>query len=305
MSEYTTTQMIERIKEIKKRKDIVILAHHYQRMEVQKIADFLGDSLQLAQEAARVNAEIILFCGVKFMAETAKLLNPSAKVLLSNPLAGCPLADKTNGDDLRKFKTLYPDAKVVCYVNSNLETKAESDICCTSSNAERVVNSFHDNQQIIFVPDKNLGTYVKQKTKKDIILWDGFCNVHELFITYDDVIKAKEKYPDYSIVVHPECNPEVFNAADIVTSTKGMLEYANDHDKIIIGTEIGVYEQLREKYPHKKIELLSAKAVCVNMKRTTLKDVLETLTNESNEIVISKEILSKAARSVTAMLNIV
>ncbi len=294
----------KKIINLKKQKNAIILAHNYQILEVQEVADFIGDSLQLAQEAAKVEAEIIVFCGVKFMAETAKLLKPEAKVLLSVEDAGCPMADMITSEQLRNFKSQYQNPVVVCYVNSSVEVKAESDICCTSSNAVKIVNSVPKEQTILFVPDQNLGTFAFQKTGRKIIVWKGFCNVHHIHIKVEDIEEVRKKYPDHTLIVHPECIPEVFNRADVVTSTKGMADYTGENDNIIIGTEIGLYEQLKAKYPEKNIVPLSERAICRNMKKTTLKDVLTTLETERNEIVIEKEIAVKAVNSIDRMLEL-
>ena len=297
-------EIIQKINSLKKQKNAIILAHNYQILEVQEVADFIGDSLQLAQEAAKVKAEIIVFCGVQFMAETAKLLKPEAKVLLSVQDAGCPMADMINTEQLRKFKSQYQNPVVICYVNSSVEVKAESDICCTSSNAVKIVNSIPKDQTILFVPDQNLGTYAAQQTGRKIIVWKGFCNVHHINIKVEDVEEVRKKYPDHTLLVHPECIPEVFKRADVVASTKGMADYTKENNNIIIGTEIGLFEQLKAKYPEKNIVPLSEKAICKNMKKTTLKDVLTTLETERNEIIIKKEIAKKAVNSIDRMLEL-
>jgi quinolinate synthase len=294
----------EEILKLKKEKNAIILAHNYQIMPVQEIADFIGDSLQLAQEAEKVKADIILFCGVQFMAETAKLLNPEAKVLLSATDAGCPMADMITGKQLKKFKSEHKDPYVVCYVNSNVEVKAESDICCTSGNAIKIINSIPENKTILFVPDQNLGTYAAQQTGREIIVWQGFCNVHHVFIKPEDITKAREQYPNYKIIVHPECKPEIFNKADVVASTKGMADFAAENDNIVLGTEIGLFEQLKAKFPHKNIVPLSTNAVCRNMKKTALEDVFNTLLNEENEIQIQPDVASKAVKSIHKMLEL-
>ena len=293
-----------KIKRLKKLKNAIILAHNYQILEVQEIADIIGDSLQLSQEAAKVDAEIIVFCGVKFMAETAKLLKPEAKVLLSVEDAGCPMADMINAEQLREFKSQYQNPIVICYVNSSVEVKAESDICCTSSNAVKIVKSIPNEQTILFVPDQNLGTYAAQQTGRNIIVWKGFCNVHHINIKVEDVDEIRKKYPGYTLLVHPECIPEVFKQADVVASTKGMADFTGDNDNVIIGTEIGLFKQLKAKYPEKNIVPLSEKAICKNMKKTTLKDVLKTLETERNEISIEKEIAAKAVDSINRMLEL-
>lgn len=289
---------------IKKEKNAIILAHNYQFLEVQEVADFVGDSLQLAQEAAKAEGEMIVFCGVRFMAETAKLLKPKAKVLLSVEDAGCPMADMITGEQLRNFKAKYKNPYVVCYVNSTVEVKAESDICCTSGNAIKVINSIPEDKTILFVPDQNLGTYAARKTGRDIIVWEGFCLVHHLNITNEDVKRVRREYPDYTLIVHPECPPEIFEQADLVASTKGMSDFVKEHDKVIIGTEVGLFEQLKKFYPEKKLVPLSTKSICQNMKKTKLEDLHKTILSGRNEIIIEPEIAEKAVRSIQRMLDI-
>lgn len=296
--------MIEKILKLKKEKNAIILAHNYQLMDVQDVADFTGDSLQLAREAAKIDADLILFCGVKFMAETAKLLNKNTRVLLSNKDAGCPMADMITSEQLKKFKSQYKNPYVVCYVNSSVEVKAESDITCTSGNAVKVINSIPKDKTILFVPDQNLGTYVAQQTKRDIIVWKGFCNVHHNNITIEDVKRVRKQYPNYTLLVHPECRPEVFKQADVVTSTKGMVDFAANNNNLIIGTEIGLYRQLKSKYPKKNMVPLSERAICMDMKKTFLRDVYETLLNENNEIKIDEKIAEKAKKSIVKMLEV-
>ena len=296
--------LIKKILKLKEEKNAIILAHNYQIMDVQRVADFTGDSLQLAREAAKIDANLIVFCGVKFMAETAKLLNKNTKVLLSNKNAGCPMADMINAKQLRNFKSEYKNPYVVCYVNSSVEVKAESDITCTSGNAIKVINSIPSDKTILFVPDQNLGTYSAQQTGRNIIVWKGFCNVHHHNITLEDVKRVRKEYPDYTLLVHPECKPEVFKQADFVASTKGMADFAAKNDKVIIGTEIGLYYQLKDKYPDKKMIPLSNKSICVNMKKTTLEDVYNTLLNENNEITIDENVADNAKKSILKMLEV-
>ncbi len=298
-----TNEIEEKIRRLKREKNAIILAHNYQELPVQKVADFTGDSLQLSQMAAELQEEIIVFCGVRFMAETAKLLKPKAKVLLPVLEAGCPMADMITGEQLRNFKAQYKDAVVICYVNSAVEVKADSDICCTSGNAVKVVNSIPADQQILFVPDRNLGSYAARMTGRNIIVWQGFCNVHE-FITEFDVNIARRKYPGYKFIAHPECRPAVLEMADLVASTKGMIDYVDEHDKVIIGTETGLYYQLQDKYPGKKLAPVSEKAICLNMKKTRLEDVLRSLEREEFEITIPVGIAKNALRSVQKMLSI-
>jgi len=305
MSEMTEQVVIDAIRKLKKDKNALILAHNYQIVPVQQAADFVGDSLQLAQQAAATNAPLILFCGVHFMAETAKLLNPKSKVLLSHPDAGCPMADMITVNKLREFKAQHPGALTMCYVNSSVEVKAESDICCTSSNAVKIVESIPPEQTILFVPDQNLGQYAAWKTgRQNIIVWQGYCNVHHLLITPKDVTEARRRFPGYPLLAHPETPPEVFMQADVVASTKGMADYAAFHDNLILGTEAGLIEQLRHAYPNKHIEPLCERAVCLNMKRTSLREVLLTLLEERNEITIEPDIADRALTSVQRMLEL-
>ena len=294
--------VVEKILNLKKKKNAVILAHNYVTMDVQNVADFVGDSLALAQKAKEVEADLIVFCGVKFMGETAKLLNPNTKVVLANKDAGCPMADMITAEQLKEFKAGYPDSIVMCYVNSSIEVKAESDICCTSSNAVKIAKTIPNNKEILFVPDRNLGTYVAQQTGRKVKVWNGFCPVHNNNFSKNDVKQIREKYPDYKLLVHPESLPEVFNQADVVGSTKGMVDFSVENDNIVIGAEVGLLRQLEAKYPGKNFVSLSEKAICVNMKKNTLEDVLSSLETEINEIIIDGEIAKRALKSIDAML---
>ncbi|MCD4829565.1 MAG: quinolinate synthase NadA [Candidatus Cloacimonetes bacterium] len=304
MPQLTDQVMVESIDKLKKEKQALILAHNYQILPVQHVADFIGDSLQLAQQAEKAHAAIILFCGVRFMAETAKLLNPDSRVLLSHADAGCPMADMITAEKLRQFKAEHPGAVVVCYVNSTVEVKAESDICCTSSNVIKIIKSIPKGKPILFVPDQNLGQYAAWKTRRKIITWNGYCNVHHHKITLRNIEEARRRWPGYTLIVHPETPPEVFRQADVIASTKGMADYAKNHDNLIIGTETGLVKQLQQLYPHKNIKALSQKAVCINMKRTSMRDVLLTLLEERNEIIIEPETARRALVSVQRMLDL-
>ncbi|MCL2065558.1 MAG: quinolinate synthase NadA [Candidatus Cloacimonetes bacterium] len=297
-------EIIEKINLLKKEKKAIILAHNYQPVEVHSVADMVGDSFQLSKAASEVKADIILFCGVKFMAETAKLLSPDCKVLLSAGDAGCPMADMANADDLKKYKEKNPDYLIVCYVNSSIEVKALSDVCVTSSNAVRIVNKLPLNKPIMFVPDQNLGQYVQSKTNRKIDVWDGFCPIHHVFINTTDIKKAREIYPDHVVIVHPECKPEVVEIADFVGSTKELADFTENNDKVVIGTEIGLINMLQIKYPHKSIKPLSEKAICVNMKKTSLNTVLETLQDELNQIFIPEDIAQNALIPIQKMLEL-
>jgi len=294
----------EKIDELKKRKNAVIIAHNYQRDEVQEIADHHGDSLALARVAVRSQADIIVFCGVHFMAESASILNPSKKVLLPVAESGCPLADMVTVEKLRKKKAQYPEAEVVCYVNSSADIKAESDVCCTSSNAIEVVRGISA-ERIIFVPDKNLGKYVQsQVPEKDLILWEGFCPTH-MRLREEDVRIAKNKYPRAELLAHPECDPQVLKLADAVCSTGGMFQHVKKSDKheFIIGTEMGMLYRLRQENPDKKFYMPTTHLLCANMKLTTLGWVLHALENEVNEVRVKEEIASRAKRSLERMLE--
>ena len=297
------SEIQSKILKLKNEKQAIILAHNYQVMPVQEIADFIGDSLQLSRVAAELQQKLVVFCGVQFMAETAKLLKPKAKVLLPVLDAGCPMADMITGEQVKEFKSHYKDPVVVCYVNSSIEVKAEADICCTSGNALKVINSIPAEKDILFVPDRNLGSYAAQQTGRKIILWQGYCNVHER-ITEADVLAAKKQYPGYKLIVHPECRPSVVALADFAASTKGMIDYVEEHDNVIVGTETGLYYQLHERFPEKHLAPISAKNICVNMKKTQLEDVLRALEREEFEITIAADIAARALRSVENMLRI-
>ncbi len=298
------TELICKIEHLKEEKEALILVHNYQPLEIHSVADIAGDSLELAKEATKADARIIVLAGVRFMAETAKLLNPRAKVLLSHPGAGCPMADMISAEQLHRFRGEYPGSEVVCYVNSSVEVKAGSDICCTSSNALKVVNSIPSDKQILFVPDQNLGTYAAEQSGRDIVVWKGFCSVHHARISVADVERARRDYPDYTLIVHPECHPDVFHQADMVASTKGMADFVAENDRVVLGTEVGMTEQLRSKYPEKKIVPLSRDAICRNMKKSNLPLLLEVLQNESNEITIDQQIADRALRSLERMLAV-
>lgn len=298
------TETVCRIEQLKKEKNALFLVHNYQPLEIHSVADITGDSLQLAQEAAETDAKIIVLAGVRFMAETAKLLNPNAKVLLSHPEAGCPMADMITAEQLRQFKKDFPDSEVVCYVNSTVEVKAESDICCTSSSVIKVVNSIPKEKRILFVPDQNLGSYAAELTGREIVVWKGFCSVHHANITPADVERVRKEYPGYTLIVHPECTPEVVHLADKVASTKGMADFVAGHDKVILGTEVGLTDQLKSKYPEKSIVPLSVNAVCRNMKKSTLPLLLDVIENESNEITVPADIAERALKALERMLAV-
>ncbi len=296
--------LVERIRRRKEERNAVILGHNYQRVEIQEVSDYLGDSLGLSQEAAATDADVIVFCGVHFMAETAKVLSPTKTVLMPDLRAGCPMADFVTGDALRRLKDQHPGAAVVAYVNSTAEVKALSDICCTSSNAVRVVESIPRDQTILFVPDRNLGAYVAEKTGRDnIISWDGYCYVHDDLIL-DELADVRARHPDAPFVVHPEARPELLEAADFVTSTAGMVDLAAEHDALIIGTERGLVDRLTRKYPEKKLLPLSGAAVCGNMKMNSLAKLAWCLDHGEYEVRLDEEVRAGAERALRRMLDL-
>lgn len=300
----TQQDIARRILELKEQRRAVILAHYYQRGEIQDIADFVGDSLQLSQQAASTDAEVIVFCGVHFMAESAAILSPQKTVLLPEPRAGCPMADMADASGLREMKTRYPNAAVVSYVNTSAAVKAESDICCTSSNAVKIVNSV-DTQQIIFVPDRNLGRYVAARTDKEVIVWEGYCNTHD-HLTLEQLRKVQAEHPHALTVVHPECRPEVSQAADHVSSTAGMIRFVGESDaqEFIIGTESGLLHLLQKENPDKKFYLASPSLVCPNMKANTLPKVLRALETMEPRITVAEDVRVRAVQALDRMLAI-
>jgi len=297
-------QLKEEIAELKQELRAIIIAHNYQRPEVQDIADFVGDSLELSRQCTEVNAQTIVFCGVHFMAETAAILNPDRTVLLSEGSAGCPLADMISIDALREWKQRYPGASVVCYVNSSAEIKAESNICCTSANGVRVVDSVA-NDDVLFVPDQNLGHYVSTQTKKRLILYPGFCYVHHR-LKPAQVKLAKRLHPEAQVLVHPECTPEVIALADAALSTSQMLRYAkaSPNNSFIIGTEEGMLHRLRQENPDKSFYLISNGQICTDMKKTTLETLAQTMRFRENIVTVPEEVRLKAKQAVDRMLAI-
>ncbi len=298
-------RMIKEIERLKKERCAVILAHNYQRPEVQDIADYVGDSLELSQLAARLPNKVIVFCGVHFMAESAAILSPDKTILLPEKYAGCPMADMVNAEDLKAKKKEIPDAAVVCYVNSSAEVKAESDICCTSSNAVKVVETI-DSDKILFIPDRNLARYVASKvSNKEIIPWEGYCVTHER-VTLDDLNKAKAAHPRAVVVVHPECRVDVVEAADHVASTSGIMKFVreSDSEEFIIGTEMGIMHRLTRDNPTKRIYILSTGMVCPNMKMTTLDKVLTALQDMKWQITVDEELRTRAYGSLKKMLEV-
>lgn len=298
-------ELSKEIRSIKKERDAVILAHLYQRPEVQDIADFVGDSLGLSQHAAASNAKVIIFCGVHFMAESASSLCPKKTVVLPEEGAGCPMADMVDAVQLERIKQEMPEAVVVCYVNTPAEVKACSDIACTSSNAVKVVASLPPERPILFVPDKNLGSFVASKTGRDITLWDGYCNIHDR-LTAEDIRKAKAEHPRALVLVHPECRPEVVALADHVTSTTGIIHFAKQSSakEFIIGTEFGIIHQLLKEAPEKLFYLASERMVCPNMKKTTLESVHRALLTLQPRVQVPENVRVLAARCLERMLSI-
>jgi quinolinate synthase len=295
----------KQIAKLKKKRNAVIIAHNYQRDEIQEIADISGDSLALSQAAVRTDADVIVFCGVHFMAESASILNPGKKILLPVRESGCPLADMITPEKLRNKKKMYPEAAVVCYVNSSAEVKAESDISCTSSNAVAIVKSLKE-KQLIFVPDKNLGRYVQtQIPEKEIILWEGFCPTH-IRVQEEDVIKSKTMHPKAEVLAHPECNPEVLALADHICSTGGMFTYVKKSasKEFIIGTESGMLYKLNRENPDKKFYLPTPSLVCANMKLITLGWVAHSLEMLVYEVKVSDDVREKAKKTLDRMLAV-
>jgi quinolinate synthase len=297
-------ELTEKILKLKKKRNAVILVHNYELGEVQDIADFVGDSLDLSQRAAGTDASVIVFCGVHFMAETASILCPDKAVLLPDMHAGCPMANMITAPQLRAKKKEHPKAAVVCYVNSSAAVKAESDICCTSANAVAVIESL-DADEILFVPDQYLGHYVSTKTDKKIILWPGFCPTHARILP-EHIAKLRREYPTAKVVVHPECKPAVIALADEVLSTSGMIKYAGREDvqQVIVGTEMGIIYRLRKENPGKTFIPVSEQAVCPNMKLITLEKVLWSLEEMAPEVKVPEKIRVKAKKAVDRMLAV-
>ncbi len=299
----TRLELLERIDELRARREAVILAHNYQLGEVQDIADYVGDSLDLARKAAATPAEVIVFCGVHFMAETAAILSPDKIVLLPAKEAGCPLADMADAERLRRMKTEHPGAAVVCYVNSSAEVKAESDICCTSANAAKVIAQIEPGRDIIFLPDQYLGDYVRKVTGRQMILWPGFCPTH-MRILPEHISRKKKQYPDAKVIVHPECRREVTRMADEVLSTGGMCRYARETDAptIIVGTELGLLHRLDKENPDKRFVPATEQAVCPNMKLITLEQVPWALEEMQYRIEVPQQVRSRAEAAVQRMI---
>ena len=297
--------MTNEILKLKKERNAVILAHNYQRAEVQEIADFTGDSLELARKATQVEADVIVFCGVYFMAETAAILNPSKTVLIPDPDAGCPMADMINGEQLRALKAKHPNAKAVCYVNSTAEVKAECDMCVTSGNAEKVMRTFAPDDEIIFVPDQHLGGHIAAKLGRRYELWPGYCPTHAM-LTAAKIEEARKAHPGAIVMVHPECAKDVRDAADQQLSTGGMCAFARESDarEFIVGTEVGILHRLRKENPGKAFYPVTERLICPNMKKTTLDSLHAALAEMKTRVVVPQEIAIRAKRAIDAMLAV-
>ncbi|MDD5027018.1 MAG: quinolinate synthase NadA [Candidatus Omnitrophica bacterium] len=295
-----------RIKELKKQRDAVILAHNYQLPEVQEVADYRGDSLELSRIAAKTEAKVIVFCGVYFMAETASILSPDKKVIMPDANAGCPMANMLSAGDLRKLKKEHPDAAVVGYVNSSAEVKAELDYCCTSTNAVAVVNYLKNKKEIIFVPDKYLADFVAKRTGRTLVTWNGFCPSH-IKILPEDVKRERKFHPFAKVIVHPECLPSVVAMADAVLSTSQMAKFARETEakEMIVGTEVGLIYRLKKDNPGKEFYPASERAICPNMKRTTQEKILWSLEELKEEVKVPGDIRKRAKKAIDRMLEIV
>jgi quinolinate synthase len=298
-------ELVQKILKLKKERDAIILAHNYQIGEVQDIADYTGDSLGLSIEASKTTEKVILFCGVKFMAETAAIICPGKTVLMPDENAGCPMANMITVRQLREMKKKRPQAKVVCYVNTTAAIKAECDICCTSANAVKIVNSIPKDIPIIFVPDQSLGDYVSKQCGREMILWDGYCPTHHRILA-QDIINAKNEHPEAQVMVHPECTADVIELADQVLSTSGMRRYAKETTakELIVGTEIGLLHSLRRDNPGKKFHHASKLADCPNMKLNNLEKILWSLEDMVYEIRVPEDIRIRAWRAIDRMLKL-
>ena len=298
-------RLVDRIQELKEVRKAVILAHNYQPGEIQDIADFCGDSLDLSIKASETEAEVIVFCGVKFMAETAAILSPEKTVLLPDKSAGCPLADMISAEQLQQLKDEHPGALVVCYVNSSTEVKALSDYCCTSANAAEVVDSLPSDREIIFVPDKHLGQFVMEKTSREFVLAPGYCKTH-IMITEDDIKSAKVKYPDAVVMAHPECAEPVRALADELLSTSQMLRFAekNGAKRFIIATETGMIYALKRHNSAAEFIAASEKAICPNMKKITLEKVLWSLEDMQYKVEVPEDVRIKAKKALDRMVEV-
>lgn len=297
--------LIEKINRLRRERNALILAHNYVNAELQEIADFCGDSLELSIKAAAADADVLVVCGVRFMAETAKILSPESKVLAVRPDAGCYMADTVDVEELRRFKAANPDTLLVAYVNTTAEVKALVDICCTSGNAEKLVAAIPPEQKVLFLPDRNLGSNLICKLNCKMDLWHGCCPVHDR-VTVEMISAARQAHPAAQVLVHPECRPEVVAAADAALSTGAMLNYVTEsqHTEFIIGTESGILHRMKKANPGKNFYLLQPEIICPDMKLLTLQDVADVLENLSNEVLIAPELLSAAYSSIRNMIDL-
>jgi quinolinate synthase len=305
-----TLDLFDEIERLKKEKNAIILAHYYQEPDIQDIADYIGDSLGLSQQAAKTDADIIVFAGVHFMAETAKMLSPAKKVLLPDLKAGCSLADSCPAPLFRKFKEKYPDHVVVSYINCTAELKTLTDICCTSTNAVQVIESIPRDKKIIFAPDRNLGKYLIRKTGRDMVLWDGTCMVHEIF-SEEKIAKLRMRHPNAKFIAHPECEPHILEKADFIGSTTGLLKYTmnNEADEFIVATEAGIIHQMQKASPHKTFipappDNMCACNECPHMKRNTLEKLYVCMKYEMPEIILPEWMIEQGRASIDRMLEV-
>ena len=298
-------ELLERLNRLKEQRSAVILAHNYQRPEVQDAADFTGDSLELARRAAETDAEVILFCGVDFMAETAAIICPDKKVLVPDPHAGCPMANMITVRELRQAREMHPDAVVVCYVNSSADLKAESDYCCTSANAVAVLKHIPPDREILFVPDQSLGDYAAKQSGRKVILWPGYCPTHHRILA-GHVERARASHPEAKVVVHPECTADVIALADHATSTSGMVRYCSESSagEFIIGTEVGLLHRLQKENPEKRFYEASPLSDCPNMKLNTIEKMVWSLEDMQYEVTVPEETAKRAMRAIERMLEI-
>ncbi len=302
--------IVEKIKQLKIQKNAIILAHYYQIPEIQDIADFIGDSLALSQEATKVKANIIIFAGVNFMAETAKILNPSKKVIIPDREAGCSLADSCKYTDLKDFIEKHPEHYVISYINCSSEVKTISDVICTSSNAVKIVESLPKNQKIIFAPDKNLGSYINSITGRKMVLWNGSCEIHDI-LSIESILELRVLHPDAKLLAHPECKAQVLEIADFIGSTTALLQYSvkDDCKKFIVATETGILHQMKKSSPNKEFLIVPSDKTCScndcpYMKLTTLDKIYKALLNEQPEIILSEELMNKARKPILKMLEL-
>lgn len=299
-----TVNIEDKIDKLRREKGALILAHNYQIAPIQDLADHRGDSLQLSVLAKEANTRLIVFCGVRFMAETAAILNPGAKVLLPVADAGCPMADMITAEQLIAFKGKHPGAKVVCYVNSSAAVKAESDVCCTSSNAVKILRFFPKNETILFVPDQNLGTWAAKQSGRKVIVWPGYCPVHQWGFSHRNLEKLRHTHPGFKLIAHPECDEDIVAEADEVMSTGGMMRYVAANDKLIIATDATFTDYLKHIYPEKELVALNSRARCRNMLKINLHELLLSLEHEQYEVQVQPDVAVRAKRCLDRMLEL-